>query len=102
MVVRRPARQLEHFIELLARQRLRREGLVGAAGPDRGLDVHGYIMPICVRVPPISPPDSTIGGGWCLPAAAPAEEYGAAAGEQRGPGADPDRCRRWRAAVVFR
>ena len=40
VVVRRPAGQLEQLLELLARQRLRREGLVGAAGADRRLDVH--------------------------------------------------------------
>ncbi len=40
VVVRRPAGQLEQLEDLLARERLRPEGLVGAARPDRGLDVH--------------------------------------------------------------
>ena len=40
VVVRRPAGQLEQLLELLPGERLGREGLVGAAGPDRGLDVH--------------------------------------------------------------
>ncbi len=42
VVVRRPARQLEQLLELLARQRLGREDLVGATGANRRLDVHDW------------------------------------------------------------
>ena len=45
VVVGRPARQLEQLVQLLARQRLGPERLVGAAGPDRGLDVHAGNQP---------------------------------------------------------
>src|SRR5260221_3618929 len=42
VVVGRPARQLEQLLQLLARQRLRSEGLVGATGAYRRLDVHTH------------------------------------------------------------
>jgi hypothetical protein len=39
VVIGRPAGQLEQIVDLLAGNRLRLEGLVGATGADRGLDV---------------------------------------------------------------
>ena len=47
VVVRRPARQLQQLLDLPARQRLRHEGLVGAAAAYRRLDVHPHSFAGC-------------------------------------------------------
>ncbi len=83
VVVRRPARQLEQLLELLAVERLGPEGLVGAAGADRRLDIH-----------PLTESRSS-------PAEAPTEEQHAAEGEGAGADADPDRGQRMRARGRF-
>ena len=77
-MVGRPAGQLEQLLELLARERLRRERLVGAAGADRGLDVHR----------------ASVAEPGALPGSAPAEPPGDAERRQRRAQPDPNRRQR--------